>query len=253
VTGSPVVLSPPANRASSTCTATVSPASKQSSHNQKTDHSSSGVPIPLQLIGTPVPSASQAAPQSTCPANQTHSTRTHDVHLCVEASSRRFKTLDCKDLRTDIEFFNKIKLEYNEARGWCRLWFSTWTYDFCDFFVFQKHGINLSARLKIGHPDANDTSYDFSPRPPEYLPPDGPISHDEFHFHYYYDLCPSYTSWTRWLASSYLATMGPSAANRTALNSAPKRTTKLDMEDGKRELFYGLYTKEARSAFRVVM
>jgi hypothetical protein len=96
-------------------------------------------------------------------------------------------------------------------------------------------------------------SYDFSPRPPEYLPPDGPISHDEFNFHYYHDLCPSYFSWTRWFAASYFTSTGPSIASRTALDAVPERTSALNKEDGKRELFYGLYAKEARSAFRVVM
>jgi hypothetical protein len=133
-----------------------------------------------------------------------------------------------------MEFFNKMKSEYNEARGWYRLWFSTWTYHHCEFFLFQKHGMNSSARLRIGFPDAADSSYDFSPRPPEYLPPDGPISHDEYHFHYYYNTCPSYMSWTRWFASSYLINTGPSTANCTALTAVPKRMTKLDMENGKR-------------------
>jgi hypothetical protein len=175
------------------------------------------------------------------------------VHLCIEAGSRRFKALDCTDIRTDMEFFNKIKSEYNEARGWCRLWFSTWTYDYCDFFFFQKHGINSSARLRIGFPDAADSSYAFSPRPPQYLPPNGPISHDEFNFHCYYDLCPSYVSWKRWFAYPNFANTGSSTVSRTALDAVPKRTRELKKEDGKRELFYGLYAREARSALRVVV
>jgi hypothetical protein len=105
----------------------------------------------------------------------------------------------------------------------------------------------------VGFPDATDPSYDFSPRPPEYLPPDGPISHDEFNFHYYHDLCPSYISWKRWFATSYFTNTGPSTASRTALDAVLKRTSELKQEDGRRELFYGLYAKEARSAFRVLM
>jgi len=178
---------------------------------------------------------------------------TSDVHLCVDASSRQFRILDCKNLQTDIEFFEKIHTEYNKTRGWYRLWFSTWTYDFCEFYLFQKHGINASARLRVGFPDAADLSYDFTPRPPEHLPPDGPISHDEFNFHYYYDSCPSYVSWKRCFAASYLTTTGLSTVSRTALDAVPKRTSELKKEDGRREHFYGLYAKEARSAFRVVI
>jgi hypothetical protein len=222
-----------------------------SSQNQKVQRSSVGAPNPPQPIGTPVPNAPQLH-QPTLPANQVGSFRTSDVHLCVEAGSRQFKTLDCTDLRTDIEFFNTIKSEYNDARGWFLLWFSTWIYHYCDFFLFQKHAINASARLEIGFPDATDLGYDLSPRPPETQPPHGPISHDEFNFHYYLDVCPSYLSWTRWFAS-YFTDTGASTASRTALDAAPKRTSELQKEDGKRELFYGIYAREERSALRVVI
>ena len=204
------------------------------------------------MIGTPPPAAPKAR-QAIIPPVPITSIATSDVHLCIEAGSRQFRTVDCKSLGTDMEFFDSVKSQYKDARGWCRLWFSTWIYDHCDFFLFQKHAINSSARLRVGYPEAADSSYDFSPCPPEHLPPDGPISHDEFNFHYYYDLCPSYLSWTRWFASSYLTNAGPSIASRTALDAVPKRKSELNKEDGKRELFYGLYAKEARSAFRVVM
>jgi hypothetical protein len=222
-----------------------------SSHDSNTNRSSDGSLIPLKQGVTPIDTSQLRQP--VIPSAPVASIVTSDVHLCVEASSRQFTTLDCKGLRTNLEFFSFIKSRYNETRGWFRLWFSTWIYDHCDFFLFQKHGINSSARLGIGFPHYTDLGYDFEPRPPEYLPPHGPITHDEFNFHYYYDLCPSYISWKRWFTTSYFTSSGPSVASRTALDAVPKRTTELNKEDGKRELFYGLYAKEARSAFRVVM
>lgn len=234
-------------------TATTLPFSGTPSQNRNTNTSAAGSSLPLHLIGTPAPAAPKVH-QAFIPPVSVVSIATSDVHVCIEAGSRQFRIVDCKSLGTDMEFFASIKSQYNDTRGWCRLWFSTWTYDHCDFFLFQKHSINSSARLRIGYPDAADPIYDFSPRPPEYLPPDGPISHDEFNFHYYYhDLCPSYFSWTRWFAASYFTNTGPSTASRTALDAVPKRKSELKKEDGKRELFYGLYAREARSALRVVV
>ena len=242
----------PTNGGSRRSAATAPPLSGTPSHNPNANSPPAGLPLPLQPSGTPAPDALHVR-QPIVPPAPTASITTSDLHLCIEAGLRQFTALDCKDLRTDVEFFDSIKSRYKKRRGWYRLWFSTWIYDHCDFFLFQKHAINSSARLRIGFPDDTDLTYDFSPRPPEYMPPDGPISHDEFHFHYYYDHCPSYLSWKRWFATSYFTTTGPSVASRTALDAVPKRKSELNKEDGKRELFYGLYAKEARSAFRVVM
>ena len=242
----------PTNGGSRRSAATAPPLSGTPSHNPNANSPPAGLPLPLQPSGTPAPDALHVR-QPIVPPAPTASITTSDLHLCIEAGLRQFTALDCKDLRTDVEFFDSIKSRYKKRRGWYRLWFSTWIYDHCDFFLFQKHAINSSARLRIGFPDDTDLTYDFSPRPPEYMPPDGPISHDEFHFHYYYDHCPSYLSWKRWFATSYFTTTGSSVASRTALDAVPKRKSELNKEDGKRELFYGLYAKEARSAFRVVM
>jgi hypothetical protein len=38
-----------------------------------------------------------------------------------------------------------------------------------------------------------------------------------------------------------------------AFDAAPKRVVELDMQNGRRERFYGLYAKEARSALRVAI
>jgi hypothetical protein len=173
------------------------------------------------------------------------------VYLCIEAGSRHFVGLNCKSLQTDVQFFEKIKLEYDSARGWFRLWLSTWCYDHCEFFQFQKTGLGLGARLKIAFPEPTDPLYDYLPKPLDALrlPPHGPISHDEFHLHYYYQAFPSLFSWERW----HRGQIGLSLVEKEALEAAPKRVVKLDMQNGKREYFYGLYAKEARSALRVAI
>jgi hypothetical protein len=173
------------------------------------------------------------------------------LYLCVEAGSRHFVGLDCNNLQNDIQFFQKIKAEYDSTRGWLRLWFSTWRYDYCEFFRFQNTGLGLGARLEIAFPEPADPLYEYSPKPllALQLPPRGPISHDEFHLHYYHRCCPSLFTWERWHRRQIV----PGLVEKEALEAAPKRLIKLNMQSGKREHFYGLYAKEARSALRVAI
>jgi hypothetical protein len=201
----------------------------------------------LQPIGLPsitIPSGAQSF-QSSITIHQTD----RYVYLCVEAGTRQFLGLDCNSVQSDVQFFTKLKFEYDKARGWFRLWFSTWCYDHCEFFQFQKTGIGIGARLKIAFPDPGDFLYKYEPRPPKELPPHGPISQDEFRLHYYYTVCPSLLSWERW----HRRQIGLSTVEKEALEAVPKRVLKLDMQNGKREHFYGLYAKEARSAWRVAL
>jgi hypothetical protein len=176
----------------------------------------------------------------------------HHVYLCVEAGSREFVAVNCAGIQTDIQFFNRIKSEYNAARGWFRLWFSTWRYHHCQFVKFQMTGIRIGARLNYDvFPAETDQLYDYMPKPLESIhrPPDGPISPDEFETHYYYQVCPSLLSWERW----HRRRMGLSLVATGAFDAAPKRVVELDMESCGREEFYGLYAKEARSALRVAI
>ena len=171
------------------------------------------------------------------------------VHLCVEAGFRQFIELDCRGIDADVKFFEKIKSEYETARGWPRLWFSTWCYDYCEFYKFQITGVRLGARIRPDFPKPSDQRYRYDPRPPRELPPDGPISHDEFHEHYYWQDCPSFWTWERW----YGRQAELSTSDKQALAAVPKRIVKLDMENSIHEDFYGLYAKEARSALRVAI
>jgi hypothetical protein len=188
--------------------------------------------------------------QSYDPASQSSHAEQY-VYLCVEAGRRKFIGIDCNGVLTDVAFFKKIKSEYDSARRWFRLWFSTWQYDHCEFYQFQKTGLGLGARLDIAFPEPSDPLYHYLPKPLDtlQLPPHGPISHDEFHLHYYYEFCPSMFSWERW----HRREIGLSLVENGALEVAPKRVVKLDMQNGGREQFYGLYAKEARSAQRVAI
>lgn len=175
----------------------------------------------------------------------------HYVYLCVEADTRTFLGLNCTGVHTDVEFFKIIKSEYDSARGWFRLWLSTWRYDHCEFMQFQKTGIDLGARLHIAFPEPTDPLYDYLPKPLKslQLQPHGPISADEFRLHYYYQICPSLLSWERW----HRRRTGLSMVEKEAFDAAPKRVVMLDMQNGRREKFYGSYAKEARSALRVAI
>jgi hypothetical protein len=175
----------------------------------------------------------------------------HYIYLCIDAGTRHFIGVNCNGIQTDVEFFNKIKTEYDSARGWFRLWFSTWRYAHCDFWIFQQTALGGGARLDIGFPTPTDPLYHYLPKPLDtpQLPPHGPISHDEFNLHYYYQVCPSLFSWERW----HRRQIGLSVVEKGALEVAPKRIIKLDMQSGGREKFYGLYAKEARSALRVAI
>ncbi|GAB7333727.1 hypothetical protein MBLNU13_g05263t2 [Cladosporium sp. NU13] len=208
-----------------------------------------GPQIPSQSLGAPIPSV-PCGLQLYAQATQVQQ-NSHHIYLCVEAGSREFVGLSCAGIRTDIQFFDRIKSEYNAARGWFRLWFSTWRYDHCEFMQFQKIGIRLGARLQIAFPAPTDQLYDYMPKPLKEmeLPPHGPISPDEFRQHYYYQVCPSLLSWERWHGRR----TGLSLAETKAFDAAPKRVVELDMQNGRREIFYGLYAKEARSALRVAI
>lgn len=209
----------------------------------------SGPQIPLQSLRPPVPSITCGL-QLSAQVTQVQQNG-HHVYLCVEAGSREFIGLNCAGIQTDIQFFDRIKSEYNAARGWFRVWFSTWRYDHCEFMQFQMVGIRLGARLQIAFPAPTDQLYDYMPKPLEklQLPPHGPISPDEFRQHYYYQVCPSLLSWERW----HRRRTGLSLVEREAFDTAPKRVVKLDMQNGRREKFYGLYAKEARCALRVAI
>lgn len=187
--------------------------------------------MPLQHVGAPAPSVT-SGPQL-CGQSAYAQQDSHHVYLCVEAGSREFVGLNCAGIHTDIQFFDRIKSEYNSARGWFRLWFSTWRYDHCEFMQFQKVGIGLSARLKIAFPEPTDPLYHYMPKPLEslQLPPHGPISPDEFRLHYYYQVCPSLLSWERW----HRRRTGLSLVEKEAFEVAPKRVVKLDMQNGRRE------------------
>jgi hypothetical protein len=172
------------------------------------------------------------------------------LSLCVVSSSRRFVNLRCDTLRSDLEFFARIKADYDRNRGRLRLWFSMWRYKCSEFVEFHKYGYRRGARVDVGFPDVNDQMYHFLPRKPTPPPPNGPISKEQFQDHYYLPHCPCLYDWK----SYQLRCRGHSSkANRVALDAVPKRLERIDMDDGLDEHFYGLYAKEERSFLRVAI
>lgn len=170
------------------------------------------------------------------------------IHICVQSRSRQFVNIDCTRLKTDVELFAAMKTAYNKKRGWSRLWFSMWRYYCCEFVKFFKYGPGRCGRQDIGFPEPNDHTYDFAPRSPSPPPPIGPVLREEFHDHYYHKSCPSLYDWRRYQLQHRF---GFSTFNDQALNAMPKRNVQLELQDGKREHFYGLHAREQRSFIRV--
>jgi hypothetical protein len=219
-------------------------------------HHVAGETISLPIAGSPIlpqpfgpPSLKVTSGVESCPSNIPTCENEHYVYLCVDAGSRLFIDLDCNGVQTDAQFFAKIKSEYDEARGWFRLWFSAWRYDHCDFFKFQKTSIGLGARVRVGLPEPTDTMYHYRPRPALEMPPDGSITHEEFRRRYYDRESPSIFELDRWRRRP----IDLSAIRTEALQAVPKRILKLDLQDGERKYFYGLYAKEIRSNWRVAL
>lgn len=90
----------------------------------------------------------------------------------------------------------------------------------------------------VDFPLDDDHDYDFAPRPLDSRPPAGPIGEDEF-YDYFYHYSPAWRRCRPHILSS--------APNNSALGSLPKRKLVLDMEDGQREVFWGIYAVERRS------
>ena len=201
-----------------------------------------------QQASKPAPVAAPSHENATKTSKQPHLDQY--LSLCVVSSSRNFVSLRCDNLRSDLQFFARLKVEYNKARGWPRLWFSMWQYKYSEFVVFHKYGVRRGARLHIGFPRSNDQMYHFLPRKPSPPPPNGPISREQFQDHYYLDHCPSMHEWRRY----QLGYRGHfNKVNRVALDAVPKRLVQINMDDGVDEHFFGLYAKEERSFFRVAV
>lgn len=187
-----------------------------------------------------------------CSANQNSQPSPFEQHLsvCVVSSTRQFINMRCDNLCSDLEFFARMKTEYNKARGWLRVWCSMWRYKYSEFVLFHKYGYRRGARVDIGFPHDNDKMYHFSPRKPSPPPPNGPISKEQFQDHYCLDHYPSLCDWRRY----QLRYRGHfNKVSRVALDAVPKRLVQINMDDSVNEHFYGLYAKEERSFFRVAI
>jgi hypothetical protein len=209
---------------------------------------SHGSPLQSQQITKPAPVASSGSNTAAQSVQAQHVDQ--HLSLCVVSSSRRFVSLRCDILRSDVDFFAKLKADYDKNRGRLRLWFSMWRYKCSEFVLFHKYGYRRGAPVDVGFPDDNDQMYHFLPRKPTPPPPNGPISKEQFQDHYYLDHCPCLYDWKRYQLS-YRGHF--SKANRVALDAVPKRLVRINMDDGVDEHFYGLYAKEERSFLRVAI
>lgn len=158
----------------------------------------SGPQIPLQSLGVPTPSTIPGLQLCAQVAQVQQSS--HHVYLCVEAGSRELHhpQLRCHTDRQPV-------LQQTQVRVQLRSWMVPAlvlhvTLRPLRVHAVQEIGIGLGARLNIAFPEHTDPLYHYTPKPlkPLQLPPDGPISSDEFRLNYYYQICPSLLSWERW-------------------------------------------------------
>nr|POF02944.1 hypothetical protein CFP56_78927 [Quercus suber] len=104
-------------------------------------------------------------------------------------------------------------------------------------------GPGCGSPIEIDFPRDDNSEYDFFPCPLESAsrPPHGPISVGEFRDHFYRSYYPCHT-WYRYQHRRRLF----GQVNTTAIESLPKRKQELEMHDGKREIFWGIYARERR-------
>ncbi|KAF2164064.1 hypothetical protein M409DRAFT_56787 [Zasmidium cellare ATCC 36951] len=244
-----------------------------SSSNHSDINSSGKQALPAQSAGLNTPGA--AAPQSpNLPQPQAPTVALppdRHVFLCVKrGSSHRFCDMQIHTMSNDGDFFQALKKNYVEARGTFLGYFSWWRYDKCDFYQvsciqlangkgiqlltlsspsqFQKYDINAGAPCSLSYPPQSRTDYDFTPRVPIPSPPAGPISAHEFRGRFYKSSQHPfgwYLDFLQRLAAPGKAKMRIRDA-RDAIALLPKRAKCLEMDDGKRELFWGLYARERR-------
>ncbi|KAM3413733.1 hypothetical protein BST61_g10421 [Cercospora zeina] len=140
----------------------------------------------------------------------------------------------------DDHFYDWIAQTYLKLRGPLARCLSPWRYDHCEFYQFYKrYEVEPS---KQDFPPDDDRLYDFMPRPLERYrrPPHGPIMAKDFRHNYY--RCPEYCH--SWHGHRYRRVR---CLSRDDIQTLPKRTYGIDLDDGRQELFWGLYAKEERS------
>lgn len=93
----------------------------------------------------------------------------------------------------------------------------------------------------VDFPLDSDVTYEFTPRPMVQRPPEGPVTEGEFRAHFYGASSRNYP-WHRHQQQEIL--FNPS--NKSALQSLPKKIQTVEIEDGERETFWGIYARERR-------
>lgn len=99
------------------------------------------------------------------------------------------------------------------------------------------------APLGVGYPGDNERAYEFNPRPIE---PSPPVSPHEFQHHFYAQ------SWHRVVTRALRRRKGKRSSKPASTDIVshllPKRHSQLDKDANVREVFWGLYAVERRSA-----
>ena len=93
--------------------------------------------------------------------------------------------------------------------------------------------------LDVDFPPVSNDDYEFQPRPIAPEPPLGPIAEEEFRDRFYTYCEDCCHRWHQEQTRRWLRCLN----DAEAIKALPKRKVALEMEDGKRELFWGLLVR----------
>ncbi|KAK0110693.1 hypothetical protein ONS96_002294 [Cadophora gregata f. sp. sojae] len=231
----------------------------QSSTGTNSNHSSSNAAtattgIQLSQLGPPGPSRPVASPPAAGPSvsggqgvqlNINTGTISDLFVLFGIRGSRRtldLAQIDVSKNKEDRIFFQDLRREYRQQRGFWRYWFSVWKLRHCDFVKFEK--IRANRIISNEKPDLPvNHLYVYKPKPPNADIP--PIDPHEFELSL--SPCNSFC-----MFKPFHDCIEPPDGG-LALERIPKRKEALELKVGTREQAWGLLTQYSISALLLLV
>ncbi|CRK25377.1 hypothetical protein BN1723_003282 [Verticillium longisporum] len=144
---------------------------------------------------------------------------------------------------SDDDLFCWIREQYFLLRGRLGAFMSIRIYSHCDFYMFHKYDAEMYSPVEQHSFPGNELPYDFSPKP---MDPVLPISDDQFYHRFY--ACYNPTSLHRLFHKCRKR-----CGDRADVGSFPLRRHGLQVEDTKKEYFWGIYVVTRVSNTRVAV
>ncbi|TDZ23415.1 hypothetical protein Cob_v003843 [Colletotrichum orbiculare MAFF 240422] len=165
--------------------------------------------------------------------------RSRHIFLVAMTNEDRLRQLPSLYLSTR-DFGQQLCQVYRELKGFWRFWLSPYGFSGCDFARFEKYGRNMYTYRCLEVPGVGQPDYYYVPRP---ILDNPPISHTEFKR--LYDFGRKSKAWASGLPFHSSCTCDFS---ESTVASIPQRYYELNERGTDREVFWGLYIRERRSA-----